>query len=232
MESLTYKRGEPLICPSLLAADFANLERDIKRVEEKTKILHLDVMDGHFVPNMSFGPPVVSAVNKITNMILDVHLMIKNPEIWVEPFHKAGADILVIHLESTPHAQRVLADIRERGMRAGIALTPQTPVSMLDYLMNDLDLVLLMTVNPGFGGQKYIPAMTEKIRVLRERIDDTGKPILLQVDGGIDETTAPIVAGAGADLLVAGSAVFGHDDPAESIERLLGAARIGAGTTA
>lgn len=227
MESLTYKRGEPIICPSLLAADFANLERDIKLVEEKTKILHLDIMDGHFVPNMSFGPVVVSAVNKITNMILDVHLMIENPEQWVAPFHQAGADILVIHLESTPHAERVLADIKDRGMRAGVALTPQTPVSMLDYLYHNLDLILLMTVNPGFGGQSYIPAMTEKIRVLRERIDDTGKPILLQVDGGIDETTAPIVAAAGADLLVAGSAVFGSDDPADAIDRLLGAARSG-----
>lgn len=232
METLTYKRGEPIICPSLLSADFANLERDIKKVEEKTKILHLDIMDGHFVPNISFGPLVVSAVNKITNMILDVHLMVENPGDWVAPFHQAGADILVIHLETTPHAQRVLADIRQRGMRAGIALTPQTPVSMLDYLYDDLDLILLMTVNPGFGGQQYIPAMTEKIRVLRERIDDTGKPILLQVDGGIDETTAPIVAGAGADLLVAGSAVFGHDDPADQIERLLGAARLGTGQKA
>lgn len=227
MRSFVYRRGEPLICPSLLSADFAALGRDIELLKDKSPMLHLDIMDGHFVPNISFGPAVVSAVRKQTEQMLDVHLMVTDPARWVEPFFKAGADLLVFHLEATPHAQRLLAEIRGRGMRAGIALTPQTPVSMLDWLMDDLDLILLMTVNPGFGGQAYIPVMTEKIRTLRERIDDSGKSILLQVDGGIDETTAPAASAAGADLLVAGSAVFGQADPVDALERLQAAARFG-----
>lgn len=230
MRTLTYRRGESVICPSLLSADFARLGESIGQIKSGTPILHLDIMDGHFVPNLSFGPGIVSVVRSLTDQLLDVHLMVSDPAHWIEPFYKAGADFLVIHLESTPHAQRVLAGIRAKGMRAGIALTPQTPVSALDYLMDDLDLVLLMTVNPGFGGQAYIPAMTEKIRVLRERIDDSRREILLQVDGGIDLKTAPLAARAGADLLVAGSAVFGQDDPAAALEQLKMAARLGEGT--
>ncbi|HHU11910.1 MAG TPA: ribulose-phosphate 3-epimerase [Clostridiaceae bacterium] len=231
MRSFTYRRGETVICPSLLSADFSKLDQSIGQIKADTPILHLDIMDGHFVPNISFGPGIVSIVRTLTDQLLDVHLMVSDPARWIEPFYKAGADFLVIHLEATPHAERLLTDIRERGMRAGIALTPQTPVSMLDYLMDKLDLILLMTVNPGFGGQSYLPAMTEKIRVLRDRIDDSGRSILLQVDGGIDVRTAPIAAQAGADLLVAGSAVFGEDDPAAALEQLKMAARLGQDVT-
>jgi ribulose-phosphate 3-epimerase len=231
MRSFTYRRGETVICPSLLSADFSKLDQSIGLIKADTPILHLDIMDGHFVPNISFGPGIVSIVRTLTDQLLDVHLMVSDPARWIEPFYKAGADFLVIHLEATPHAERLLTEIRERGMRAGIALTPQTPVSMLDYLMDKLDLILLMTVNPGFGGQSYLPAMTEKIRVLRDRIDDSGRSILLQVDGGIDVRTAPIAAQAGADLLVAGSAVFGEDDPAAALEQLKMAARLGQDVT-
>jgi len=231
MRSFTYRRGETVICPSLLSADFSKLDQSIGQIKADTPILHLDIMDGHFVPNISFGPGIVSIVRTLTDQLLDVHLMVSDPARWIEPFYKAGADFLVIHLEATPHAERLLTEIRERGMRAGIALTPQTPVSMLDYLMDKLDLILLMTVNPGFGGQSYLPAMTEKIRVLRDRIDDSGRSILLQVDGGIDVRTAPIAAQAGADLLVAGSAVFGEDDPAAALEQLKMAARLGQDVT-
>ena len=231
MRSFTYRRGETVICPSLLSADFSKLDQSIGLIKADTPILHLDIMDGHFVPNISFGPGIVSIVRTLTDQLLDVHLMVSDPARWIEPFYKAGADFLVIHLEATPHAERLLTEIRERGMRAGIALTPQTPVSMLDYLMDKLDLILLMTVNPGFGGQSYLPAMTEKIRVLRDRVDDSGRSILLQVDGGIDVRTAPIAAQAGADLLVAGSAVFGEDDPAAALEQLKMAARLGQDVT-
>ena len=231
MRSFTYRRGETVICPSLLSADFSKLDQSIGQIKADTPILHLDIMDGHFVPNISFGPGIVSSVRTLTDQLLDVHLTVSDPARWIEPFYKAGADFLVIHLEATPHAERLLTEIRERGMRAGIALTPQTPVSMLDYLMDKLDLILLMTVNPGFGGQSYLPAMTEKIRVLRDRIDDSGRSILLQVDGGIDVRTAPIAAQAGADLLVAGSAVFGEDDPAAALEQLKMAARLGQDVT-
>ena len=161
MRSFTYRRGETAICPSLLSADFSKLDQSIGLIKADTPILHLDIMDGHFVPNISFGPGIVSIVRTLTDQLLDVHLMVSDPARWIEPFYKAGADFLVIHLEATPHAERLLTEIRERGMRAGIALTPQTPVSMLDYLMDKLDLILLMTVNPGFGGQSYLPAMTE-----------------------------------------------------------------------
>ena len=231
MRSFTYRRGETVICPSLLSADFSNLDLSIGLIKADTPILHLDIMDGHIVSNISFGPGIVSIVRTLTDQLLDVHLMVSDPARWIEPFYKAGADFLVIHLEATPHAERLLTEIRERGMRAGIALTPQTPVSMLDYLMDKLDLILLMTVNPGFGGQSYLPAMTEKIRVLRDRVDDSGRSILLQVDGGIDVRTAPIAAQAGADLLVAGSAVFGEDDPAAALEQLKMAARLGQDVT-
>lgn len=227
MRTFVYRRGEPIVCPSLLSADLAELGRDVDRLKDITPILHVDIMDGHFVPNLTFGPDFVAAVRERTEQVLDVHLMVSDPARWIEPFYKAGADYLVIHLEATPHAQRLLAQIRERGMRAGVALTPQTPVSMLDWLFDDLDLILLMTVNPGFGGQSFIPAMAEKIRTLRERIDLSGKPILLQVDGGIDEATAPVASRAGADLLVAGSAVFGRPNRAEALERIREAARLG-----
>lgn len=227
MRTFVYRRGEPIVCPSLLSADLAELGRDVDRLKDITPILHVDIMDGHFVPNLTFGPDFVAAVRARTEQVLDVHLMVSDPARWIEPFYKAGADYLVIHLEATPHAQRLLAQIRERGMRAGVALTPQTPVSMLDWLFDDLDLILLMTVNPGFGGQSFIPAMAEKIRTLRERIDLSGKPILLQVDGGIDEATAPVASRAGADLLVAGSAVFGRTNRAEALERIREAARLG-----
>lgn len=218
---------EILVCPSVLAADFANLERDIATIQEATPILHLDIMDGHFVPNISFGPGVVKSIRAVTDQFLDVHLMVSNPGMWVEPFAKAGADMIVIHVEATPHAERVLSDIKGRGLRAGVALTPQTPLSVLDYLLDVLDMVLVMTVNPGFGGQSFIPMSLQKIADLREMFLQAGRNIAIQVDGGIDEHTAPLVTKAGASLLVAGSAIFGKPDPVAALTAIQRAASQG-----
>lgn len=218
---------EILVCPSVLAADFANLERDIATIQEATPILHLDIMDGHFVPNISFGPGVVKSIRAVTDQFLDVHLMVSNPGMWVEPFAKAGADMIVIHVEATPHAERVLSDIKGRGLKAGVALTPQTPLSVLDYLLDVLDMVLVMTVNPGFGGQSFIPMSLQKIADLREMFLQAGRNIAIQVDGGIDEHTAPLVTKAGASLLVAGSAIFGKPDPVAALTAIQRAASQG-----
>lgn len=218
---------EILVCPSVLAADFANLERDIATIQEATPILHLDIMDGHFVPNISFGPGVVKSIRAVTDQFLDVHLMVSNPGMWVEPFAKAGADMIVIHVEATPHAERVLSDIKGRGLKAGVALTPQTPLSVLDYLLDVLDMVLVMTVNPGFGGQSFIPMSLQKVADLREMFLQAGRNIAIQVDGGIDEHTAPLVTKAGASLLVAGSAIFGKPDPVAALTAIQRAASQG-----
>lgn len=215
---------EILVCPSVLAADFANLKRDIAEIKDATPILHLDIMDGHFVPNISFGPGVVKSIRAVTDQFLDVHLMVSDPGMWVEPFAKAGADMIVIHVEATPHAERVLSDIKGRGLKAGVALTPQTPLSVLDYLLDVLDMVLVMTVNPGFGGQSFIPMSLQKIADLREKFQKAGRNIAIQVDGGIDEHTAPLVTKAGASLLVAGSAIFGKPDPVASLTAIQNAA--------
>ncbi len=215
------------IAPSLLAADFTNLGRDVAAAEAAgARYLHLDIMDGHFVPNISYGPDVVKALRPLTSMIFDVHLMITDPDRYVDAFVAAGADLITVHAETCPHLHRSLQNIREKGVRAGVALNPSTPLSVLDWVLPETDLVLIMSVNPGFGGQKFIPSALDKIRALRQMVDSRGLSVLIQVDGGINLDTAAAVAAAGADVLVAGSAVFGQPDPGAAIRDILAKASV------
>jgi len=196
-----------LIAPSILSADFAALGDAIAVVEAAgADQLHVDVMDGHFVPNLTLGPPVIESIKKRTRLPLDVHLMIEEPERWVDTYARAGADLITVHAEASAHLQRVLNQIREAGARPGLALNPATLPEVLEYVLDDLDLVLVMSVNPGFGGQAFIPAAVEKISRLNAMI--AGRAIDIEVDGGITPETAPLVTAAGANVLVAGSAVF------------------------
>lgn len=204
---------KPLILPSLLSADFTALGRDIAAVTEAgATILHLDIMDGHFVPNISFGPGLVKAIDRISNLTLDTHLMVSDPDAMLEPFRDAGADILTVHVEACTHLHRTLSRIRELGMKAGVSLNPATPLASVTEVLPYVDLVLVMSVNPGFGGQRYIPSSTEKVRRLAEEVRHRGLDLVIEVDGGIDRTTASEAAGAGAQYLVAGNAVFGAGD--------------------
>ncbi|MFH1763297.1 MAG: ribulose-phosphate 3-epimerase [Gemmatimonadota bacterium] len=201
-----------LIAPSILSADFGNLARDLLAVEAAgADWIHVDVMDGHFVPNITIGPLVVDAVRKATTLPVDVHLMIEAPERYLEDFVKAGADRITVHQETCPHLHRTLQQIRDLGALPGVALNPATPVSTLQDVIQYLELVLVMTVNPGFGGQSFIPSSKEKIRATRDLLIREGRgDVLIQVDGGVGPGTVPIVVQAGADVLVAGSAVFRH----------------------
>ena len=209
--------------PSLLSADFLNLGRDVEMLNQSdAEWLHLDIMDGQFVPNISFGLPVVSAVRKATTKVCDVHLMIERPEAYIEAFAKAGADVLTLHYEANRHLHRAMQQIRDNGMKAGIVLNPHTPVELLEDLLPYLDMVLLMSVNPGFGGQKFIDKTFDKIKRLRKMIDDNKYDVLIEVDGGVNTKNAQLLFEAGADVLVAGSAVFGADDPKATITQLLG----------
>jgi ribulose-phosphate 3-epimerase len=210
-----------LICPSLLAANFLQLEKEVEMIHRsEADWIHCDVMDGVFVPNISFGLPVIEALKRITQKPLDVHLMIKNPDAYVEAFHEAGADHLTVHWEACTHLDRTLRLIRERGMRAGVAINPATPVEGLKHILPLADIVLVMTVNPGFGGQKFIPYTLDKIRTLRHMIGAAGSGTLIQVDGGVDADTAPRLIASGADALVAGNYVFSSDDPLATIASL------------
>jgi ribulose-phosphate 3-epimerase len=213
------------IAPSILSADFSRLGEEILAVEAGgADYIHIDVMDGHFVPNITIGPLVVDAVRKITNLPLDVHLMISNPELYIPEFAKAGADIIVIHAEATVHLHRAVQLIKSFGKKAGVALNPATSLSALDYVISDLDLVLLMTVNPGFGGQSFIDACVQKIQSLRGMLDRLGLETELEVDGGVKTDNIDRISHAGADVFVAGSAVFGSNDYAATIAELKRAA--------
>lgn len=211
-----------IIAPSLLSADFLNLEKEVRLINEsRAEWLHLDIMDGRFVPNISFGLPVVEAVHKVSDNLLDVHLMIEEPEKYITAFGKAGADLLSLHYEATRHLHRAMQQIRDLGMKAGVVLNPATPVELLTDILPYLDFVLLMSVNPGFGGQKFIPQILKKTARLNTMIKEGGYDVLIEVDGGVNAVTGPELFAAGADALVAGSYVFGSEDPKAAIARLL-----------
>ncbi len=212
------------IAPSILSADYAVLADEIARVEAGgADLLHVDVMDGHFVPNITIGIPVVEAIRKRTRLPLDLHLMIANPDLYLERFVKAGGDSLTVHVEACPHLHRTLGRIRELGARAGVALNPATPPGVLDYALDGADLVLVMSVNPGFGGQKFIPTTYPKIKDVRERIGTRG--VEVEIDGGVTLEHVKRLADHGATILVAGSAIFEAADPAAEVRRMREAAR-------
>ena len=210
-----------LLAPSLLSADFVRLAEEIARVEAAgADWLHLDIMDGHFVPNLTFGPPVVAAIRKISKLPLDVHLMVSNPAALVEQFAEAGANYLTVHVETEPHLHRLVNRIRELGVKPAVTLNPATSVDLLDEILSEVDMVLVMSVNPGFGGQKFIPASLDKIRRLRQKLKRLDRQVLIEVDGGVNQATAPQLIEAGVDVLVAGPAVFGSADMKTTIAAL------------
>lgn len=209
------------IAPSLLSADFSKLAEEVTAVEKAgADMLHLDIMDGMFVPNITFGPLVISSIRPYSNLIFDVHLMIESPERYIKEFAEAGADWISVHAEATKHLHRTIWKIKELDKKAGVALNPHTSIEVLKYLLEDLDYVLIMTVNPGFGGQNFIKTCLTKIKDLKNIIERKGLSTLIQVDGGINSKTAPLVIEAGAQILVAGSAIFGEKDYVKAIEAL------------
>jgi len=213
-----------LVAPSILSADFANLGRDIAAVEKGgADLIHVDVMDGHFVPNITIGVPVVRAIKRVATRPLDVHLMIEEPDRYIDEFVAAGADMVSVHVEAVPHLHRTITHIRKLGARAGAVLNPSTPAGMLEDIAGDLDFVLVMSVNPGFGGQAFIPHSIEKVRRVRRVLDAAGSSAAIEIDGGIDTANVAAVVAAGATILVAGNAIFG-DGNAEAATRALRAA--------
>jgi len=213
--------NKKMIAPSILSADFSKLGEEIKAVEAAgADVIHVDVMDGHFVPNITIGPLVVDAVRKVTELPLDVHLMIENPDRYISGFAKAGADWITVHVETCPHLHRTIHHIKEFGKKAGVVLNPATPLESLEYIIDDVDLVMLMSVNPGFGGQSFIPFTLTKIRRLAEMIRERGLKVGIEIDGGVAPATIPSISKAGANIFVAGSAVFGKPDYAQAIGEL------------
>lgn len=211
----------PIVAPSLLAADFLNLQAACQMLNEsEAEYFHLDVMDGVFVPNISFGLPVIEQIRTATKKVCDVHLMIVQPERYAEAFKKAGADILTVHYEACPHLHRNIQQIKSLGMQAGVSLNPHTPVELLKDVLDDIDMVLIMSVNPGFGGQSFILHTIEKIRALRRMIDERALNTKIEIDGGVTLENAASIVRAGADVLVAGSTVFKSNDPKETISQL------------
>ena len=207
--------------PSILSADFTRLEKEVKDVEQAgADYIHIDVMDGHFVPNITIGPMIVEAVRRVTKLPLDTHLMISNPDQFIDDFVRAGADIITVHVEAVDHLHRSIQLIRSAGAKPSVSLNPATPLQMIEYILDNLDMVLLMTVNPGFGGQEFIPEVIPKIERLREMIDKRGLKTEIEVDGGINPDTINLVSGAGADVFVAGSAIFYSEDYAETIRMM------------
>lgn len=213
----------PIIAPSILSADFANLGKDIEMINNsKADWFHVDVMDGVFVPNISFGFPVIKHIQKYAKKPLDVHLMIVDPDRYLEAFKNVGAHVLSVHIEACTHLHRTLQAIKKLDMKAGVAINPHTNVSLLEDVITDIDVVCIMSVNPGFGGQSFIPHTYEKIRKLKQIINQSGASTLIEIDGGVDLTNAPLLAEAGADILVAGNTVFSSPNPEETISLLKG----------
>ena len=209
------------LAPSILSADFARLLEDVKKVEKAgCEYLHIDVMDGHFVPNITLGPGIVKSLRKDVNMVFDAHLMIENPDNYIKEFADAGCDIIVVHQEACTHLHRTIQNIKSHGIKAGVALNPATPIETIKYVLQDVDMVLLMSVNPGFGGQSYIPVVTEKIKELKALIDKMNLDIDIEVDGGVKPSNIDEVVNAGANVIVAGSAIFNAGNIDEAVKSL------------
>ena len=209
------------LAPSILSADFARLLEDVKKVEEAgCEYLHIDVMDGHFVPNITLGPAIVKSLRKDVNMVFDTHLMIENPDNYIKDFVDAGSDLIVVHQEACKHLHRTIQNIKSYNVKAGVALNPATPIEAIKHVIEDVDMVLIMTVNPGFGGQSFIEGMIEKIKELKQLIDDKNLNVDIQVDGGIKPSNIDKVVKAGANVIVAGSAIFNSDNIAQTVNEM------------
>ena len=218
---MTMSAGSKKIAPSILSADFAYLADEIAKVTEAgADMIHVDVMDGHFVPNFTIGPPIVKAIRKVTRLPLDVHLMMTNPENYIHDFIKAGSNYITVHVETCPHLHRTIQSIKEEGVKAGVTLNPATPLSSVEEILGEVDLLLIMSVNPGFGGQSFIPSVLEKLRRARTMIDQRGAKVELEIDGGIKVENAAAIAQAGADILVSGSAIFQSKDYKDTIQKM------------